>query len=422
MRMTAMISLTIDHSVLAFFLGAEDIRKECIRFRGNIFNLYRLETKPYLTISYMGLRPSEKFDCFPDKEDLFNVVRKEEIPDAPIDAETCEKYYESILEKIKCRTILEKIEDPTKDNDKKQSVSYRGSGIHSNSRYLPNPEFDDPKPCYSKKHGKLKLNYLKYAYRLSKFNAKYHTDDINVIVIDGDQELVKLPIKFKKSDERQTNDTALCIIGIRKIKDIIDQYADNSYTFSAVSEASDAAKKDFGNELVFLPDVNSDRIKKELSPDAGPPLKIYYYLRTLSELVRMNEKEAFFPMSNDYIYKENDNEYIEGISEMVNAWGCICSKESYKKYIKTDCIERKFSLTENEKKVFTLHLKPCTNKDDNKTSAPEKSKTVRIYFDMQENKFRIASIGKHPVNPKFCKNEECKNYPCYKKESTETAS
>jgi hypothetical protein len=433
-----MINLTIDASVFALPKDSGNPESDMESYRNFLVNVLRLremESNPMVTISLMDSIPQTLSDmhCYPNDNiteeaqkycsDLYNK-------EGSASWDLLE-YYHKLCDKLRYS-----IKIPPNEERPKGEV-HKGTGIHYSLPVIDDETRDvvidketgnlniELKNCkYPKKKCGLKEipdKFKKYALRISRLNKKWKALSNNFIVIDGDylqENTSRLIVKFNSKIGTISHESEFNLIGIQKIQDIIDQYADNSYEFNSVSEVIDAAKKAFGNELVFLPDVNNDRIKKELDPDAGPPSKIYYYLRTLSELVKMDKEEAFIPVAREYDYKENDNRYIEAISEMVNAWGCMCSKESYE-YVKSDCMERKFKITVIKKKVFTLHLKPCT---DHK----ETSKTVRIYFDMLENKFRIAVVGHHPVacktdaeKGKKCKIKTCKNHSEYGKENIE---
>jgi hypothetical protein len=148
--------------------------------------------------------------------------------------------------------------------------------------------------------------------------------------------------------------------------------------FKTVLDAYKKAKEMFSDFIIFGNDIEKGINTIEL--DAGPPDRIFAYLQTLKEYseFKINNKTDF---THDYF---------------ISALGCDCSFEKpehmQNENVKND---RMFDNGNNEKAVFSLHLKPST------FPRYERTKTVRIYFlwDDTHKKVIVGWIGNHKFIP-----------------------
>jgi len=156
----------------------------------------------------------------------------------------------------------------------------------------------------------------------------------------------------------------------------------NGEKYKSVLEAYNNAKVKFSNHIIFGNDVKEGI--KTIRNLAGPPDRIFAYLKTLTE----------------YCEYKRMNENIIPDDIILNALGCICSYESKKdmedKEVKN---ARMFDNGKNEKILFNLHLKPNTFRRF--YDFGNKSKTVRIYisWDIKQKKVIVGWIGKHLYLP-----------------------
>jgi hypothetical protein len=141
---------------------------------------------------------------------------------------------------------------------------------------------------------------------------------------------------------------------------------------TTVQEAVDSARRQYGDTLIFGPDV--DEGMKTLATDAGPPEKIGNYLYTLSTLVTARRAG---PLGTSSILWLRDH-------------GAIASNES--ETTGNSAAERQKRTWRDGKgrRYFDMHLKP------NEAVAPDRC--VRIYFDYDEEAGRIIIgwVGRHP--------------------------
>jgi hypothetical protein len=156
----------------------------------------------------------------------------------------------------------------------------------------------------------------------------------------------------------------------------------NEEKYKSVLEAYNNAKIQFSRYIIFGNDV--EKGIKTIRNSAGPPDRIFAYLKTLTEYCE---------------YKMNNGNIIPD-DIILNALGCICSYESENdmkdKKVKND---RMFDNGKNRKKLFNLHLKPNTFSELDDLG--NKSRTVRIYisWDDKQKKVIVGWIGKHLYLP-----------------------
>jgi len=152
-----------------------------------------------------------------------------------------------------------------------------------------------------------------------------------------------------------------------------EEQAYDPETLQTVAEAINLARRMFSGDLVFGLDVEESA--KTLTPEAGPPGRVYGHLDALAELSR----------------ERRDNDSI-GTSPIL--WlkerGIDCSGES--ETVRNNAEEmrrRQWRNGRGESIQFIYHLKP-------NEGAP-KNKIVRIYFDWDEvsRTYVVGYIGKH---------------------------
>jgi len=156
----------------------------------------------------------------------------------------------------------------------------------------------------------------------------------------------------------------------------------NEEKYKSVLEAYNDAKTQFSSYIIFGNDV--EKGIKTIRDSAGPPDRIFTYLKTLTEYCEYKKK--------------NGNIIPDDI--ILNALGCICSYESEKnledKKVKN---ARMFDNGKKRTKLFNLHLKPNTFSELDDLG--NKSRTVRIYisWDDKQKKVIVGWIGKHLYLP-----------------------
>ena len=139
----------------------------------------------------------------------------------------------------------------------------------------------------------------------------------------------------------------------------------------SVAQAVHQARKDFGDELVFGLDV--DENVALLNEEAGPPDKVYDYLKTLAELSRA--KKA-------------------GLGKDILSWlrerGVKASGESETILNNATEMRKRRWHDGTARREFDMHLKPADG------TSPDRC--VRIYFDWSEvsNSIVVGYVGRHP--------------------------
>jgi hypothetical protein len=156
----------------------------------------------------------------------------------------------------------------------------------------------------------------------------------------------------------------------------------NKEKYKSVFEVYKNAKDQFSRYIVFGNDV--ERGIETIRDSAGPPDRIFAYLKTLTEYCEYKRK--------------NGNTIPDDI--ILSALGCICSYESEINMNDEETKNaRMFDNGNNKKILFNLHLKPNTfsiNED-----LGNKSRTVRIYilWDNNQEKVIVGWIGRHLYLP-----------------------
>jgi hypothetical protein len=140
--------------------------------------------------------------------------------------------------------------------------------------------------------------------------------------------------------------------------------------FNTLHDAVEQARNDFSNNLIFGNDI--DKGVKERNNNAGPPAKVYYYLKTLNEITEI--KKNIHP---DF-----------SLVLLARMYGCNCSGESGE--IMYD--------DGNGKSGFTNHLKPAESKYPYYVDHFDDGYCIRIYFKWSEERKKtiVGWIGKHP--------------------------
>ena len=167
-----------------------------------------------------------------------------------------------------------------------------------------------------------------------------------------------------------------------RLESINNEIFSSEIKFKSVLEAYKCAQEHFSKYIVFGNDVKVgiDTIRES----GGPPDRIYAYLETLKDFC---------------IYKRTQNNHISDII-ILQAMGCICNYEN-EEQMKYERVKnaRMFDNGNNEKVLFSLHLKPTTYNQNFDTG--NRKRTVRIYISWDESikKVIVGWIGKHPYLP-----------------------
>jgi len=156
-----------------------------------------------------------------------------------------------------------------------------------------------------------------------------------------------------------------------QVKNISDIKYNKKKKYKSVLEVYKIAQELFSDYIIFGKDV--EKGIKTIESDAGPPDRIFTYLKTLKEFTeyKRNNKVDF---SDDYL---------------LTALGCDCSYEKPEHMQDEKVInDRMFDNGNNQKILFELHLKPNTYNIYG---------TVRIHISWDDNqkKVIVGWIGKH---------------------------
>ncbi len=139
-----------------------------------------------------------------------------------------------------------------------------------------------------------------------------------------------------------------------------------------VVDAVEAATDNFATELIFGDDVIHGA--NDLAEDAGPPDKVYDYLRTLAEMTRARNTGG---LGKDVIIWLTEN-------------GARASNES-ETVLNSNVEMNKRTWSDGRgRRRFERHLKP--------TDRTSPDRCVRIYFDYDESigKTIVGWVGRHP--------------------------
>lgn len=140
----------------------------------------------------------------------------------------------------------------------------------------------------------------------------------------------------------------------------------------SVADAVDRARVEFTQELVFGDEV--EKGLEDLSPDAGPPEKVYEYLKTLAEMTR---KRRTGGLGKDMILWLRD----QGLRASNESETILNNPQEMQKRTWHDGFRRR---------KFDKHLKP--------KEATSPDQCVRIYFEYDDrtSKTLIGWVGRHP--------------------------
>jgi hypothetical protein len=153
---------------------------------------------------------------------------------------------------------------------------------------------------------------------------------------------------------------------------------------NTLEEAVKKAEAEFSKYLCFGNDVWRGINNRD--PDAGPPEKVYYYLKTLSEVTGIKRTKP-----PDW-----------SLVLLAKMYGCDCSSEGVELKKNENLMQcRKFYYGNGECDYFVDHLKPNNNWD---------KKGIRIHFKWIKNMTVIGWIGKHlPLKEEDIENgKDCK--------------
>jgi hypothetical protein len=140
---------------------------------------------------------------------------------------------------------------------------------------------------------------------------------------------------------------------------------------TTVEEAVTVARSRFPSDLVFGADVPA--AISTLSADAGPPDKIYQYLKTLAEMTRARRAGSLG--MDMLLWLKNEGLKVSGESETV-----LNNPAEVRKRVWDDG---------NGRRSFEKHLKPSDG------TSPDRC--VRVYFDYDEERAKtvVGYVGRH---------------------------
>jgi hypothetical protein len=140
---------------------------------------------------------------------------------------------------------------------------------------------------------------------------------------------------------------------------------------ACVLDAVARARREFGDDLVFGAEV--DESATSLNEDAGPPDKIYDYLRVLSEMTKARRNGGLG--TDMMLWLRNRGVSASGESETILNNQAEVRKRTWPDGVGT--------------RVFEKHLKP------NENTSPDRC--ARIYFDYDDSRKKtvIGYIGRH---------------------------
>jgi hypothetical protein len=140
--------------------------------------------------------------------------------------------------------------------------------------------------------------------------------------------------------------------------------------FASLAEAVEKARDDFSDNLIFGNDI--DRGVKGRNEKAGPPAKVYYYLKTLSEITGI--KRTVHPDCPLVL--------------LARMYGCNCSGQNGAETYDDG----------NGKSGFVDHLKPADSESYRVYHVDEGKECIRIFFKWSEEtkKTILGWIGAHP--------------------------
>ena len=216
------------------------------------------------------------------------------------------------------------------------------------------------------------LNNVIYKNISKHFLLKNEDDNVKNFKINN--------VRFSIMNFRYNENTMNLMVQIKNINNVINK---SIKTYNTVNDVYCSNEINRVN-IIYGADVliGLDTIEET----AGPPDRIMAYIKTLEEFTE---------------YKKNTKILLDD-NNILQVLGCICTEE-YKNVMMDDRAikERMFDTGSNEKKPFTLHLKPSTIPKYLENN--EKKRTVRIYFYWDETiqKIIIGWIGKHPYTPVY---------------------
>jgi len=187
--------------------------------------------------------------------------------------------------------------------------------------------------------------------------------------------LESLKINFRVNKTDYFEESLSTEIKLKQINKINYKY---NPQFKSVLNAIEHAKEIFNDCIIFGKDV--EKGIKTIRDAAGPPDRIFAYLKTLDEFckIKRSQKIAFSD------------------AHILQVLGCICSNENEEDMKNEDFFKKRmFDNGNNEKILFNLHLKPNTFSEYEDVG--NKKRTVRIYvfWENKQEKVIVGWIGKH---------------------------
>jgi hypothetical protein len=193
---------------------------------------------------------------------------------------------------------------------------------------------------------------------LAEFGGELEiTSSLKDISIENDElkEIIKKPGKLEG------------VVKKKSLKSIITA----PKKFETLEKAVEQAQKEFADNLIFGNDI--ERGVKERNKDAGPPDRVYYYLKTLSEITGI--KRTVHPNFS--------------LALLARMYGCNCADGSSKEMLYDGG---------GGESGFADHLRPAESKSPYYIDKFDDGNCIRIFFKWSEEtkKTIVGWIGKHP--------------------------
>jgi hypothetical protein len=401
-----MLNFIVDASVFALPAKSEDafIEKEYLcSLKNDITELRKLHNTDSVTISYMNkiLLALRENNSLYSKNDINRRIKEllvkmpEYNKEIGLDSVIFEDWDKFLFNRITPKA--------TKDAITGNYVIRKGKiGIFNNipdrdndpsDDYMVNTDIKDEGNIFSEMPDCFSGVFRRYCGYMADLNQKYHSYDSNFIVLGGNYRNLEKKNLTITLDKKGTNaQSYVTIVGIEKAETLCPP----KVNFKTLDDMYTKAQK-FSEQLDFGGSITNNSIAKDLSPQAGPPGRVYRYLEALKNVFKI------------VIDIPDDNTMIE----MLNSHGLLCSSESGK-YLANKCIYREFTDRKGKKIFCSIHLKPSTytyiapeEEDENYTLASKYTVRIYLYWNGTEKKIIVGWIGHHPPFCKDCLNTKC---------------
>jgi hypothetical protein len=199
-----------------------------------------------------------------------------------------------------------------------------------------------------------------------------------------DYEELRIKIQIKDIDiDRENRELQNIVVPHKEFEGLVKKKSLKSIMktdkkFKTLEDAVCVAQNDFSKNLLFGNDVA--RGVKERNKKAGPPDKVYYYLKTLNEIAKI--KRNIHP---DF-----------SLVLLARMYGCLCSGESKGMHESKKRMKQRIWHDGTGYSHFIDHLKP--SEGERLYGDTWDNFCIRIYFkwDEKNQKTIVGWIGDHP--------------------------